>query len=378
MVSLPHIFTHKLLTMNPLHFFSNKFLLFIFFGGILSLPLISQNCAGVDFTYKIIDNTIVFFGESKVKVTEWTWSFGDNKVENGQVVKHNYEKGGEYEVCLKFYSSKECSGVVCKKIKFDPSVNECGLSADFSFKIDGKTVILNGTSNDSLAKYLWSVSGQNGQYNGKEVKIPFEKDGTYEVCLIVVNKEENCKIQICKKIEIGDICKIDLDFIYEISGNIIKLQGRTNAGANAKYVWSFGNGATGEGRNIRYKYEKPGVYEICLKVILEDATNPKDVCTKTICKKVTINGQSTECNIKADFSVKTDGLTAILSGVSSEQDATYTWYVNGLKGQYSGQDVKILFPKDGVYEVCLIVVNRAETCKVQVCNKIEIKLLSDH
>lgn len=65
--------------------------------------------------------------------------------------------------------------------------------------MDGKTVILNGTSNDGLAKYLWSVSGYNSQYIGKEVKIPFEKDGTYEVCLIVVNKEDNCKIQICKK-----------------------------------------------------------------------------------------------------------------------------------------------------------------------------------
>ena len=378
MLSLQQFFSHKLLTMNPLHFFSNKSLLFIFFGGILSLPLISQNCAGVDFTYKIIDNTIVFIGESKKEVTEWTWSFGDNTVEDGRVVKHKYEKSGEYEVCLKFYSSRECSGVVCKKIKFDPSVNECGLSADFSFKMDGKTVILNGTSNDGLAKYLWSVSGYNSQYIGKEVKIPFEKDGTYEVCLIVVNKEDNCKIQICKKIEIGAICRIDLDFNYETSGNIIKLQGRTNAGENAKFVWSFGNGATGEGKNIRYKYEKPGVYEICLKIISEDPTNPKESCTKTICKKITIKGNITECDIKADFSVKTDGLTALFTGTSSEQDAKYTWYINGLSGQYSGKDVKIPFLKEGVYEVCLIVVNRAETCKVQVCKKVEIKLLSDH
>ena len=88
MLSLQQFFSHKLLTMNPLHFFSNKSLLFIFFGGILSLPLISQNCAGVDFTYKIIDNTIVFSGESKKEVTEWTWSFGDNTVEDGRVVKH--------------------------------------------------------------------------------------------------------------------------------------------------------------------------------------------------------------------------------------------------------------------------------------------------
>jgi len=363
--------------MNPLHFFSNKSLLFIIFSTVLSFPLISQNCAGVDFTYKIIDNTIVFSGESKKDVTEWVWSFGDDTVEKGRVVKHKYEKGGEYEVCLKFYSSRECSGVVCKKIKFDPSVNECGLSADFSFKIDGKTVIFNATSNDSLAKYLWSVSGQNSQYNGKEVKITFEKDGTYEVCLIVVNQEENCKIQICKKIEIGNICNVDLDFIYETSGNVIKLLGRSNAGANAKYVWSFGNGETGEGKNIRYKYEKPGIYEICLKIISEDPLSPDKTCSKTICKKVTINVPSTDCNIKADFSVKTDGLTALFSGTSSEQDAKYLWYVNGLTGQYSGKDVKIPFLKEGVYEVCLIVVNRAETCKVQVCKKVEIKLLSD-
>ena len=56
------------------------------------MPLISQNCAGVDFTYKIIDNTIVFSGESKKEVTEWTWSFGDNTVEarKSTVVLHEY------------------------------------------------------------------------------------------------------------------------------------------------------------------------------------------------------------------------------------------------------------------------------------------------
>ncbi len=278
---------------------------------------------------------------------------------------------------VKFYSSKDCSGVICKKVKYESDVNDCGLSADFTFKTDGNTVIFNAVSNDSLSKYLWSVTGQNKQYHGKDIKIAFEKNGTYEVCLIVVNSEETCKIQICKKVEIGTTCDVDIDFKYETSDNFIKLLARSSAEGNEKYFWSFGNGDTAAGKKVGYKYDKPGVYEICLKVVIEDPKDPNVVCTKTICKKVTINALNTECNIKADFRVKTDGLTAILSGISSELDATYTWYVNGLKDQYSGKDVKILFPKEGVYEVCLIVVNRAQTCKVQVCNKVEIKILSE-
>lgn len=363
--------------MNPLHFFLQRSLLLFILSSLFSFSLLSQNCAGVDFTYKIIDNTVVFSAESKLDVSEWSWSFGDNTGESGKIVKHKYEKSGEYEVCLKFYSSKECSGVICKKVKFDSDVNDCGLSADFTFKTDGNTVIFNAVSNDSLASYLWSVSGQNAQYTGKEVKITFENNGSYEVCLVVINKDQDCKIQICKRIEIGTTCNADVDFIYETSGNIIKVHARSNASANVKYFWSFGNGATAEGQTVRYKYEKPGIYEICLKIVLEDITNPNEVCTKTICKKITINELNSECNIKADFNVKTDGLTALLSGVSSEPDASYTWYVNGLKGQYSGKDVKIPFPKEGVYEVCLIVVNRAQTCKVQICKKVEVKLLNE-
>ncbi|MBC7884210.1 MAG: PKD domain-containing protein, partial [Saprospiraceae bacterium] len=274
---------------------------FIFFNH----QSFAQNCGDVDFKFEIKELTVTFKGESKEIVKDWFWYFGDNAINNGQEVKHTFEKNGEYNVCLKILTTSGCIGSVCKKINIGTIVSSCDLKADYAFKVEGTTGVFTAKSNDVNAKYYWQIANQTSQYNGIEVKIPFEKAGVYEVCLIALNQSETCKVLVCKKVEIGATCGWEADFTYENDGNIIKLTAKSTVGDAAKYYWSFGNGATGEGSEVKYQYDKAGNYEVCLKIVSGILSNTAGTaCTKSVCKKVTIG---TSCDWEADFTFENTG-----------------------------------------------------------------------
>ncbi|MBC7886051.1 MAG: PKD domain-containing protein, partial [Saprospiraceae bacterium] len=225
--------------------------------------------------------------------------------------------------------------------------------------------------------YYWSY-GNGAIGEGREVKYQYDKAGDYEICLKVVSgvlsntADPACTKAVCKKVTIGSSCDLDADFIFETVGNIVKLTAKSTIGDAAKYYWSFGNGAAGEGREVKYQYDKPGDYEICLKVVSVLSNTAAQACTKSICKKVSVNTSNNDCNLKIDFNYKTLGLTGIFSAFSNDDSARYYWYVSGQNVQYTGQEITIPFVKDGSYEVCLIAVDGAEKCKLQICKKVPV------
>jgi len=429
--------------------------------GFLFLSITkAQDCTEVGFTFEQKDNFFTFTGQSKDPASEWYWYFGDNEVDKGQVVKRQFKINGEYNVCLKVLVSATCVGSVCKKIKVENAVSDCNLQSAFEYKLDGNTGIFTAKSNDDKAKYFWSVSGQNINYEGQITRIPFIEGRTYEVCLITVNGTETCKIQTCKKVEIGKSCDPEADFTFTTERNIVKFLAKSGMGNAVKYYWSFGDGTSGDGSETKHQYVKPGNYEVCLKVIGPAISNTNPGCITTICKKVSINSKSAcdtkadftftiesnvvkvvaksgfgnaakyywsfgdgssgdgsetkhqfvkpgdyevclkvigpsiasntnptcittickkisvntknACELKADFTYKTDGNTVSFTARSNDENAAYYWYARELNLELKGKDVRFQFDKQGSYEICLIVVNGAETCKTQVCKKVAV------
>jgi PKD repeat protein len=342
-------------------------------GGYTTL--FSQGyCAEVDFTYDQKDDVVVFKGESKEIVLDWYWYFGDGGTEKGAIVRHKYDKSGEFEICLKIIVSPSCTGSVCKKLKVGSLSGGCDFRVDFGYSTDGTNGVFNAKSNDDLAKYYWYVSGNNVQYEGKDIRIPFEKEGIFEVCLIGVNSSYTCKEQVCKKIEIGRQCDFDADFNFTVSDNIVKVFAKSTAGNAAGYFWSFGDGDGSEGIEYKHQYTNRGEYELCLKVVapvITVSTSAKD-CVKVICKKITIGAKVDDCVLNTDFSYITNGKSLTFTARSNDEKASYYWYVNGVSNPLNGKDVTVLFDNDGTYEVCLTAVNGAEDCKVRVCKKVTV------
>ena len=361
---------------NNIFNFSKTFFLILSVLSFLVFSVSAQDCGQADFSYTLDGNIVRLLGKSSLGDTaKYYWTFGNGASSEGRETKYQYEKSGEYQICLKV-NIASCTSAKCKSIKIEPTVpGGCSLKVDYDFKVDGNTSFFYAKSNDEKAMYYWIVSGQNKTYEGKETKIPFEKEGYYEVCLIGVDGAQTCKVQTCKKIEISKTCSLGADFTYTIdSNNVVKVLGKSAAGDTAKYHWTFGNGKSGEGREFKYQYEKPGEYEICLKVVKWSVTaNANHSCTQSICKKVKAGSTiSIDCSLKIEFDFRVDGNTVVLMAKSNDDKSKFYWYVTGQNKQYEGRETKIPFEKNGVYEICLTGVNGLGNCKVQTCRKVEI------
>jgi PKD repeat protein len=337
---------------------------------------------GADFTFDADSTGIVkVFGKSALGDTaKYYWTFGNGKSADGKEAKIQYEKSGEYQICLKVYklstvsSIQPCIQSVCKTVKVIVNAAPCNLKVETESKTEGLTGIFQAKSNVDGTKFLWFVAGSNKQYEGREVKIAFEKAGIYEVC--VTAYDANCKVQVCKRVEIvasGNTCDLGADFTYESDNNIIKAKATSKAGSNVKFYWTFNTGISVEGKEVIFKFDKPGEYQLCLKVHRTTASGNADStnCTQTVCKKIIIKNQA-ECKLSPDFTYKSEGNTVTFSGKSSDEKAKYYWYAKDLKMELTGKDVRFQFEKAASYEICMIVVNGAETCKDQICKKITV------
>ena len=146
---------------------------------------------------------------------KYYWSMGNGVSLEGREVKYQYPKTGDYEICLKVVqtvvastAANTCYATICKKVSTGPSTTACQLKADYSYVTSGKTVNFAAVSNDKDATYTWYVPWQNTPYTGKDVQITFEKEGTFDICLIVTDAASVCKVKVCKKITSGSKIRI--------------------------------------------------------------------------------------------------------------------------------------------------------------------------
>jgi PKD repeat protein len=167
----------------------------------------------------------------------------------------------------------------------------------------------------------------------------------------------------------------DVDFTIDLQERTVNVSGQSQDSITQWY-WHFGNGITKSGQYATFSYEKNGVFEICLKVQAHSpATTSNALCTGIICKKVTIgsNSEDDDCGLSADFEFTVSENNIKVRGKSNDADARYLWTVSGQNVQQTGQEAVFKVEKSGFYEVCMTVVDSAESCKVQICKKVEVK-----
>jgi PKD repeat protein len=325
-------------------------------------------CATIDFSFSQSGTTIKLLGKSDATVQEWYWYLGDNTSKQGKDIVHTYDKAGEYEVCLKALISQDCAVGLCKKILVGNTSSPCELKADFTWKIDGGKLLVKGSSNDDKAQYHWTITDQNVTYSGQDVSIPLINKGTYEVCLTAVNGEQTCKVRVCQKVDYRD-CVLEADYRFEQVGDVYVFTGKSTAEENARYYWSFGNGKSAEGREVKASFDAEGSYEVCLKVVapsIATSTASASLCSTTVCKKIKIS-TANDCGMKPDFTYESNGTTVRFKGTSNDDKATYYWYLPHNNSQLEGKEVSLNVEKEGVYKMCMVAVNGSNTCKTEVC-----------
>jgi PKD repeat protein len=130
----------------------------------------------------------------------------------------------------------------------------------------------------SIKQYRWDF-GDGSRAQGMEVEHTFNVPGSYHVTLTVddgsgvLNSTSETtvtvKVNFPPKAEAGPDCLVcpGEKFIFEGS------ESWDRDGAITEYVWSFGDGVTGEGKKVPHAYKKPGEYQVALRVRDDSGTN---------------------------------------------------------------------------------------------------------
>ena len=325
------------------------------------------------FDYRQEGNNLKFVAKASEAPARFLWNFGDGDKGSGDEIGHSYDKPGVYEVCLTVYAlnatnNQICTTKVCRRIEIKKD-NDCGLRAKFDYRQDRNHFKFKAVANDSHARYVWNF-GDGSDASGAEVKHEYKKPGTYLVCVTVYTGKLGskyhplCSTKVCKRIIIEKpSCKLEGNYRFNVDRLYVKFEGKANED-KVHYFWSFGDGSDATGKLARHKYDKPGVYEVCLIIF-----NPRTKCKVCICKKVVIEKP---CNLKAKIYERIDhNIVRVRARSNASNTSTFHWDF-GDGSTATGRRARHKYAKKGIYIITLTVSDKRRDCRIQVKKKIVI------
>lgn len=299
----------------------------------------------------------------------YKWDFGDGTTAEGPVVRHHYEKAGEYNVKL---SVTDQSGLPCDtafraqtvKVSVPPVVEFTGpdaICADSEVTFDASATSVNSPN----ASYNWTFSDGTSA-EGVRVTKKFEKGGTYKVQLIV---DDNLGTECSTECAYMNV-KVNTPPTANAGGRDIMMtcmrpgseyavtfngSGSDADGDCLTYNWNFGDGTSAQGARATHVYEKGGTYKATL--IVDDGSGStcsmaSDSVNVTLSKAPQANaGKNAEVCLGSE--VAFDGSASM---VEAGQDVKYTWdFGDGQSA--TGARVTHSYAKGGKYTAMLTVDN---------------------
>ncbi len=272
---------------------------------------------------------VKFSAKTNMSGANIKWLFGDKTDGSGLNISKTYLKEGIYKVCMvvvaKDSTGKICTTEVCKEINVTCG-KPCELKGDFKFGSGRNGEIRFNASSNSGYYYSWDF-GDGTKGKGKDPLHRYTKAGVYTVCVTIIDKLEKCKITICKKVEVGNPCKIVGNFSFkQINDSTFRFLGSSSA--TATYFWNWGDGTTSTGKDAQKIYKKPGVYTVCMKIY---STTSK--CFIYVCKKIEVKATTTKkpciwpSTLSVGFSNKCNNYTFELSNLSTI-DSCFTYQLS--------------------------------------------------
>lgn len=294
----------------------------------------------------------------------YLWDFGDGTTSTDPIVTHVYEKGGDYKVSL---TVKDSSGLPCdsasttQMLKVNTPPYAVFNGPDMLCLGDKATFDASATTDDTpnTLIYTWNFGdGETGE--GKSVTHTFQKGGSYLVSLCA---DDNANTE-CSRSCAQMLVSVNAPPVADAGSNIdlcltpskdyiVSLSGANSSGYGLKYTWDFGDGETGEGKNVSHTYKKGGNYVARLTV--DDGKGTK-CSTSTAAINVKLN--------KSPIAVPGDSVRACVgtnivfdASQSSDPDGdalTYKWDFGDGKSA-EGAKVEHLYDGAGIFQAILTV-----------------------
>jgi len=130
------------------------------------------------------------------------WDFGDGSTSYSTNPNHTYPVNGNYTVCLTVYDSLQtCYDSACQTVTvFDSTGN--GSSCDASFNYIDSTCYMWFTSTDQTNNHYWDFGDGNTSNDDNPIH-QFASNGTYVVCLQIIDSLQGCSDYVCDTLVIN-------------------------------------------------------------------------------------------------------------------------------------------------------------------------------
>jgi PKD repeat protein len=339
---------------------------------------------GISLGYSINCPKLVLEGKNlNNKCISYGWSVtpaGTNKatVYYGRV-QYLALANGTYNVCMKVYDScNNCDTTICKSITVKCETKRCDWSkvpTNPTITVDCKTIMAGlNTSNYPCIKQVWYFGSNAGQ-NGNYPKWTVNANGTYKICLKLIDSCGGCDTTICRevKVDCGKKCNWAAQgaaWSYTLNCPKLTLEAKNLNNSCISYGWSVtlagtNSGSTYYGR-VQYLNLADGIYNVCMKMY--DSCNK---CDTVICKTITVKCNT--CNWKgAGYTYKVDcnKVTFTVNNLSNACH-TYLWsYNKSLIG--TGKTASYTFTTNGTYSICVKYYDTCKKCDTTICQDIKI------
>ncbi len=321
---------------------------------------VNELSCNANFSY-IVDSMTVHFTDLSTAPTEWNWTFGDGTYSADTSPSHTYLKSGNYNTCLVILNDfTGCITNICKTIKVGVT-NPNYIAAQFSYNIDGNTVIFTDSSSSNVTNWYW-LFGDGSFSTQQNTSHLFTNPGTYNVCLKVFNKNKGTSAQECKNILVGiPVCNVVAGYTYILDTTSVRFS-NTSSGTTLTYYWDFGDGIASSDTSPVHQYNKAGFYLVSLSV--KDTTNQ---CIDYYAELLQIG----QVNCKADFDYVVIDDTVKLTNTSTGNLANYYWSFDD--GSFSNDQNPVhTFSSEGIHYVSLTVSDSGGMCSNYTNKKIQV------
>ncbi len=333
------------------------------------------------------------------------WNFGDGKdtaihyAENytgPYAVRHEYDRPGHYEVCIKIIYYGGCEAKKCKLVQIGEPVR---CKADFE-KIPISSVsnplhvafkaIPWHIENKKPKEICWKFGDERDtciQY-GEDYTGPYvvhhkyDRPGNYEVCVKIIYYG-GCEAKKCEvvKVEAPGECRVKL---FELTPSLTSLvrgflasPWSSDDKRPVSVCWYFGDGTdtcvqlnSGISLShlfIRHTYPAPGVYRACVKILFEGG------CIASDCNEVLIRPTTNVCGgfmTDSLVSPRTFKFKGFAIHNPDDPVVVYRWTF-GDGGAAAGREVTHQYHIPGTYEVCLTIKTQ-RGCETRICKPLHV------
>ena len=283
---------------------------------------------------------------ASVPVKAWHWDFGDGTTGNNSFENHRFPGPGTYQVCVTLFGDQNgdcCFNTICREVTVEcdpcqPHLQQQRISQG---------------NEDEAVKVKQTAVADNGEK---------------------VSSSRNIIIP-------GSPCEADVSFDVEISNCKVRFQRQINLLPTGSQIvlttWHFGDGSTSTEENPTHFYELPGVYQVCVEIVVFNGT---ECCTVEECRTVVVDrGCEGGCRIEGAMMHELNPENCTFNfrldlGSNGNPVTTIVWdFGDGTTAH--GSVVNHRFPAPGVYMVCVTAYSydeNGECCSRRFCEEIPV------